>query len=694
MKKNDIIKQTKWLIIALFCVQFVQSQVTISSIAELNNLLAQDNVNAVMTPGTYNIGPADVTSGLLPNPTLFEFSGSNCTYDFTGVTFEFDTNIFRSFGNVEVIEMRVAGANNVIKNLKMEDIGSVTPYRTALGIQFDGLDNRIEGIHMTVRGSYPYGYGDIFGKGSGYVIKHFKHSAILVRGERNHIKNCTIIHRAYGHGIFCQGSIDALIEGTYLEGEVRSTDDVLAEAGSGSAADEKDFMTVWGHRLQPGWMFSLQEDGIRAYNNGSHHITGESISTRNMRVIDCTINKMRSGITIGFCDNEKYVENCEAIGTEGAFWVGNGGEIVNSRGDGAYGPLYASAYQTDNTSKVDITVIDSEYDVYGTHPLLFLGGSGHNISLKSTETTKKEAYKIFVAGVREGMRYSDTVDATYFDQSASNVTLSNASGYPIVLEERCTNATIHTCGTVTDNGTDNSVTLFADCADVDPNNLCPKTAALMEGECYDSMLGVQSETCAEGGLNIGYLDENDWVKFSAIDLSGMASVKARTSSKYSGGFIEVRLDATDGALIGNIPVNNTSGWQNWVTSAVGIQSFTGNIHDVYFVFKGTRAGSMFNVNWFSFSAESLSASSFELNNQISMYPNPVSDILTLSLANADLNIKQTKITLFNISGQKVMEIAPKSLSEVRIDVSELNSGMYFLKVGDVSKTGTKKIIKL
>lgn len=445
----------------LFLINYSFAQTMISSITELNSLLTQDNVNAVMIPGTYTIGPDDFTSGLLPNATLFEFSGSNSIYDFTGVTFAFDTNIFRSYGNVSVTEIRVAGQKNVIKNLTMEDIGTVVPRRTALGIQLDGLDNRVEGVHMTVRGSFPYGYGDIFGKGSGYVIKHYKHSAILVRGERNHLKNCTIIHRAYGHGIFCQGSIDALIEGCTLEGETSTSDAVLAETSG--PAFEKGFMTVWGYKLTPGWTFSLHEDGIRAYNNGAHHITGVSTNTKNMRVIDCTVKNLRSGVTIGFCDGEKYVENCTAIGTESGFWVGSNGEIVNSRGDAIYGPLYATDYQNDKNSKINLTIIDNDNDVYGSHPSIFIGGSGHNVTLKSTETNTKDNYKILIAGIRLGMRFVEGRDAKYYDQSASNITLNNESGYPVVLEGRSTSSSIQSCGVVTGNGTNNTVSLLDNC---------------------------------------------------------------------------------------------------------------------------------------------------------------------------------------------------------------------------------------
>ncbi|WP_373942909.1 hypothetical protein OEG92_07375 [Polaribacter sejongensis] len=96
----------------------------------------------------------------------------------------------------------------------------------------DGSFNRIEGFHITAKGSFPYGYGDAFGKGGTYTIKHNKHSAFLIRGESNHAKGVTIIHRTYGHCMFMQAANNPIIEDCYLEGEMRSTDDMLAEKGT------------------------------------------------------------------------------------------------------------------------------------------------------------------------------------------------------------------------------------------------------------------------------------------------------------------------------------------------------------------------------------------------------------------------------------------------------------------------------
>lgn len=433
--------------------------IRVSSIKELNAVLFQSDINVVMTPGTYRVGPDDVASGLLPNAYIFELTGANCTYDFTGVTLEFETEILRSYGDVIVYEFRVVGYNNVVKNLTIKDIGDVKPQKSAVSVLFDGQDNLIEGLTVEARGSYPYGYGDVFGKGAGPVISHQKHSSILIRGERNHLKNAIIRQHTYGHGIFVQGGIDTLIEGCELYGDdTRTSDDILAEAGTGSPADLVDFMTVWGYRLTPGWMFSKHEDGIRAYSTGPHYITGEETHTQNMIVRDCVIKNFRSGVTIGFCNDTKIIENCLAVGTEGAFWAGTEGEIINSKGDAAYGAIYGTAYQHDRDSKIDVTLIDVGNEKYGNHPIMYLGGSGHEVTLKSEEANLSENAEIMISGENRSIRFEEGREDTYYKQTASNISLTNHTGYPVILATDAANSIVESCGNVTDNGTANVIT--------------------------------------------------------------------------------------------------------------------------------------------------------------------------------------------------------------------------------------------
>lgn len=577
--------------------------VAVNDFAGLHLYSGASNHDVTMSPGTYRITPADVTSGLFPVAPLLTFSGTNSTYDFTGVTFEIETEVFQSFGGVDVKEFAVMGDDLVFKNLTMTDIGNARPSKTALGLLLDGSRNRVEGFNLTIRGSQPYGYGDIFGKGSGYVIKHYKHSAILVRGVDNHLKNCKVFHRAYGHGIFCQGSQNAIIEGCYVEGEVRSSDDVLAEAGSGSRADNVGFVTNWGedengengYVLQPGWMFSCQEDGIRAYNTGPGLEGTNTVNTRDMNVIDCTVKNMRSGVTIGFCDNIKQVENCVVIGVENGYWVGTYGEIIESAGNAQFGPLLVNNYQNNRDSIVDLTVLDNT-GRYGNEILAYTGGTRHNLTFRSRDEYVDPNLRIMIAGLREGIRYH-IINPTYNDFSTSDVELYNYTQYPVEMNTKSDGTSGQTGGTVTDSGTGNSLAPIS----VSTSGGYGVIQSI-EAEDFTAQSGASIQTRGDGVRYAAAGHDGDWICFEDFFMgSGPNRFEAFVVGGAVGGDIELRLDSVGGALIGTCSVASNAGPHAWTMETITLNEPRGK-RDLYLVFKGA-AGSLPGIDRFRFYVE-------------------------------------------------------------------------------------------
>ncbi len=83
--------------------------------------------------------------------------------------------------------------------------------------------------------------------------------------------------------------------------------------------------------------------------------------------------------------------------------------------------------------------------------------------------------------------------------------------------------------------------------------------------------------------------------------------------------------------------------------------------------------------------EVLAVSDFNLAETVSVFPNPVSENLTISIAS---NFNFIKAEVYSISGQKLMET-----SATQLDMSELSAGIYFVKVVTERGSSTKKIIK-
>lgn len=114
----------------------------------------------------------------------------------------------------------------------------------------------------------------------------------------------------------------------------------------------------------------------------------------------------------------------------------------------------------------------------------------------------------------------------------------------------------------------------------------------------------------------------------------------------------------------------------------------------YESFKGVNAfsGTNRNGNWFisdvkyAENSAVLSTNNEEFDNNISIYPNPVSDILEIDIAN---NVNVKNISLVNVLGKTVYT----NTSIEAIDVSNHAKGLYILRITDSNNlVSTKKVI--
>ncbi|KAB1940195.1 family 43 glycosylhydrolase [Micromonospora sp. ALFpr18c] len=112
--------------------------------------------------------------------------------------------------------------------------------------------------------------------------------------------------------------------------------------------------------------------------------------------------------------------------------------------------------------------------------------------------------------------------------------------------------------------------------------------------------GIETEPSSEGGMNVGWIENGDYIKVKGVAFgAGATSFAARVASAGSGGRIEVRLDNSTGPLVGTCTVPVTGGWQTWTTSTCAVSGATGT-RDVFLRFAG-GSGNLFNVNWWQFS---------------------------------------------------------------------------------------------
>ena len=127
-----------------------------------------------------------------------------------------------------------------------------------------------------------------------------------------------------------------------------------------------------------------------------------------------------------------------------------------------------------------------------------------------------------------------------------------------------------------------------------------------EAETICWSVGIETEVCEAGGMNIGFIENGDYIKVSGVDFEkGAESFTASIASAGNGGSIEIRLDAKDGKLVGTCDVPTTGGWQTWQEVTCDIEGAEGE-HDLYFVFTGGESY-LFNMDWWQFGGEKIKA---------------------------------------------------------------------------------------
>ncbi len=480
--------------------------VTVSSVAELVAAAADSGQVVTMTPGTYQMEDyltPEVLSAIEPDDysryAMITLSGSNNTFNCSNVTIEVNTDLLNDFG-AKVIELYVTGNNNTVKGLTLTDIGTSPTYKGGQSMTVSGDNILIEDVTLHVKGSSPYGYGDLLGKGSPNLVSMKKHSGLLVEGLNVTISGCSIYSEAFGHLFFVQGGRNVLFKDCYAEAVVRATDSMLAET-SGTAYD-LDFESIYPNYageyvITPGYTKSLSECGFRTYGSGANGYDTGAVTATN-----CVARNCRIGYAFTKVDEEMLIQDCEATGCESAYNI-TGVTIENSRGDAVNGPLLY--INTGDISTVDLYLMDTA-PTTTVHAIACIPGDDHVVTLRRWEDkTREDIHYILVGSTRSvaSNPYSPLGTA-----ATSGITLTNYTGMPVYIGSTVSGSTVVSDGTVADEGSGNSVTVDRDAAPVGHwafDDGAGSAAADSSGNGYD---GAAANAAWVDGKSGGALDFN------------------------------------------------------------------------------------------------------------------------------------------------------------------------------------------
>ena len=238
----------------------------------------------------------------------------------------------------------------------------------------------------------------------------------------------------------------------------------------------------------------------------------------------------------------------------------------------------------------------------------------------------------------------------------------------------------------------------------------------IEAESYNSMGGIatQATTDAGGGLNVGWIDLNDWMSYNVnVAAAGTYTASFRVATSTAGASFQLR--NAGGTVLATINPPNSGGFQTWetvtatVTLPAGVQTL---------VIYSTSSGIQWNFNWMQFASGGTvktasemplvrvqaatitpDAQEQDLSNtpaSFNLYPNPARDHFTLDINNGYTG--PMTVQVINLSGAVIKVYASqKDGSSIHMDVpcDNLASGMYLVRVQIGSQwTIIKKWIKL
>lgn len=175
---------------------------------------------------------------------------------------------------------------------------------------------------------------------------------------------------------------------------------------------------------------------------------------------------------------------------------------------------------------------------------------------------------------------------------------------------------------------------------------------------------------------------------SEVQLEPMAGRVAVPSSDQSYTIAEfATLDAVYAHFINSSAI--------WSENLATLDTYSGQYSTGYaaLVFDGspyTRGYAKFDKSvsggWTEFGYFTTGSGINELSNAISVCPNPVKDILSID------NAEGAQISICNMKGQEVMHIEKAVVNE-KVNVSDLSSGVYFVRVACGNKLNTTKFVK-
>jgi beta-glucanase (GH16 family) len=213
--------------------------------------------------------------------------------------------------------------------------------------------------------------------------------------------------------------------------------------------------------------------------------------------------------------------------------------------------------------------------------------------------------------------------------------------------------------------------------DVAYNDLTPTN----QGNSTYRTDAVDIETCtdAANGIDVGYISAGEWLEYSVnVQKTDNYDISTRVATTDANKAFHIEMNGTN--ITGTIIVPTTGGWDTWQTVEVEKIALTAGNKIMRIVMETGD----FNINYIEFTKSVISGIENSHATELNMHPNPTQGILNL-----DQNIQ--KVEVYTIDGRISGVYLPNTSNQ--IDISNLQAGLYILKLDNGAYSFYHKIIK-
>jgi hypothetical protein len=199
------------------------------------------------------------------------------------------------------------------------------------------------------------------------------------------------------------------------------------------------------------------------------------------------------------------------------------------------------------------------------------------------------------------------------------------------------------------------------------------------GNKYRLNESVDVETCGEGGFNVGWIAQNEWMEY-LVDVKKTANyiIDIRYAAPADGAKMHLEID---GKIIDKaVLLLSTSGFQTYKNATINAPLKIGK-----HVLKVVSETNGYNINAITFKEDNVTAiNDIEIDSEIkfNLYPNPALSQVT---AYYPSKLKGKEATIVNALGITEMTLTLNQTNYTIIDVNSLPSGVYMLKIENHSE---------